>query len=72
MFLRILNILSWASAHGFSHFKDKKLRVGGYTEEVLEWCNYPHVSTHLDVKLAAKGYQINHLRTCALLRPVWW
>ena len=50
--------LSWASAHGCSQLKHQKLRVGGYTKEVLEWFDYPHASAHPDTKLAARVYHI--------------
>ena len=34
-------VLSRASAHGRSRLKHQKWGVGGYTEEVLGWFNYP-------------------------------
>ena len=36
----LIPVLSRASAHGCSQLKHQKLRVGGYTKEVLEWSNY--------------------------------
>ena len=39
-------VLSQASAHGRSQLKHQILRVGGYTEEVLEWFDYPRASAH--------------------------
>ena len=39
-------LLSRASAHGCSQLKRQKLRVGGYTEKVLESFNYPHARAH--------------------------
>ena len=47
-------VLSRASAHGCSHLKRQNLRVGGYTENVLKWFNYPHTWPH-HAKLAALG-----------------
>ena len=34
------------SAHGCSQLKRQNLRVGGYTENVLKWFNYPHARAH--------------------------
>ena len=42
----------WVLAHGCSQFKHHKLKVGGYTEEVLEWFDYPCASAH-------PGYEVN-------------
>ena len=48
-------VLSQASAHGHSQLKRQNLGVGGYTEKVLKWFNYPRERAHPDVKLAAMG-----------------
>ena len=48
-------ILSRASAHGHSQLKRQNLGVGGYTEKVLKWFNYPEQGPTPDAKLAAMG-----------------
>ena len=40
---------------GVHSSKRQKFRVGGYTENVLKWFNYPHARAHPDAKLAAMG-----------------
>ena len=48
--------LSRSSAHGRLQFKFQKLRVGGYTEElVLKWFNYPCARTHPRCKISYQG-----------------
>ena len=42
----IHTVLSQASAHGRSQLKHQKLRVGGYTKEMLECSNYLRTSAH--------------------------
>ena len=37
----------------------QKLRVGGCTEEVLEWFNYPHVITSQKVEITIPCYKVN-------------
>ena len=48
-------ILSQASVHGHSQLKHQKLGVGSYTEDVLEWFNYPHASTHPRCEVSCQG-----------------
>ena len=48
--------LSRSSAHGRLQFKFQKLRVGGYTEElVLKWFNYPRIRAHPRCKISYQG-----------------
>ena len=35
--------------------KHQKLGVGGYTEEVVEWFNYPRTSAHLGCEVSCQG-----------------
>ena len=53
-------VLSWASAHGHSQLKRKKLRVGGCMEEVLKLFNYLPARAHLGCKVSCQG-ALNHL-----------
>ena len=48
-------VLSRASAHGRSQLKHQKLRVGGYTEKVLEWFNYPCARAHPGCEVNCQG-----------------
>ena len=48
-------ILSQASAHGRSQLKRQKLRVGGCTEEVLKWFNYPPAKAHPRCEVSCQG-----------------
>ena len=48
-------VLSRASAHGRSQLKHQKLGFGCYTEEVLEWFDYPRASTHFGWKVSCLG-----------------
>ena len=48
-------ILSRASTHGHSQPKCHKLRVGGYTEKVLEWFNYPRARAHSGCEVSCQG-----------------
>ena len=45
-------VLSWASVHGHSQSKRHKLRVGGYTEKVLEWLG---ARAHSGCKVSCQG-----------------
>ena len=53
-----VTVLSWASAHGRSQLKCQKVRVGGYTEKLLKWFNYPRARAHPNAKLAVRVYRI--------------
>jgi len=48
-------VLSRASAHGLSQLKRQKLGVGGYTEKVLEWFNYPRARAYPGCELNCQG-----------------
>ena len=48
-------ILSRASTHGHSQPKRHKLRVGSYTEKVLEWFNYPRARAHSRSEVSCQG-----------------
>ena len=48
-------VLSRASAHGLSQLKCQKLGVGGYTEKVLEWFNYPRARAYPGCELNCQG-----------------
>ena len=50
-----ITVLSRASPHGCSQLKCQKLRVGGCTEEVLKWFNYPHARAHPRCKVGCQG-----------------
>ena len=41
--------------HGHSQLKHQKLRVGSYTEEVLEWFDYPRASTNPGYEVSCQG-----------------
>ena len=42
----VITVLSRASTHGCSQLKCQNLGVGGYTEKVLKWFNYPQARAH--------------------------
>ena len=48
-------VLSRASVHGRSQLKCQKLRVGSYTEVVLEWFNYPHARAQPRCEVNCQG-----------------
>ena len=48
-------VLPQTSAHGHSQLKHQKLMVGNYTEEVLEWSNYPHASALPGCEVSCQG-----------------
>ena len=52
------SVLSGASAHGHSQLKRQKVRVGGYTEKVLNGSTIPVQRPTPDAKLAARVYYI--------------
>ena len=66
--VQLFTVLSRASAHGCSQLKCQKLRVGGYTEKVLKWFNYPCARAHPECKVSCQG--VPHRRFVhALSRP---
>ena len=48
-------VLPKASVHRHLQLKRQKLRVGGYTEEVLEWFDYPRVSSRPGCEVSCQG-----------------
>ena len=50
-----ITVLSWASAHGRSQLKHQNLGVGGYTEKVLKWFNYPQARAHPGCEVGSHG-----------------
>ena len=50
-------VLSRASAHGHSQLKLQNLGVGGYTEKVFKWFNYPRARAHPGCKVGSHGAQ---------------
>ena len=49
-----------------------KLRVGGYTKEVLEWSNYLCASAHPGCNVSCQGILLHRCFTRASSRPAWW
>ena len=47
--------MSRASTHGRSQLKHQKLRVGSYTEKVLELFNYPSARAHPECEVNCQG-----------------
>ena len=45
----------WVSTHGNLQLKHQTLRVAGCIEEVCDWFNYPHASTHPRCKVTCPG-----------------
>ena len=52
---KMRTVLSRASSHGHLQLKCQKLRVGGYTEKVLEWFKYPHTRAHPGCEVNCQG-----------------
>ena len=48
-------LLSRTSAHGRSQLKRQNLGVGGYTDKVLKWFNYPRARAHPGCKVSSHG-----------------
>ena len=55
MLVYVYTILSQASAHGRLQLKRQKLRVGSYTEKVLEWLNYLRARAHPRCEVSSQG-----------------
>ena len=54
-------VLSRASAYGHSRLKHQNLRVGGYTENVL---NYPQARAHPGCKVSCHGTKSTCIVSC--------
>ena len=52
--------LLYCPSHGCSQLKCQKLRVGGYTEKVLEWFNYPCARAHSGCEVNCQGVSHRH------------
>ena len=65
--LHKITVLSRASAHGHSQLKHQKLRVGGYTQVVLEWFNYPRASTYPRCEVSCLGTELTSVVALPIL-----
>ena len=67
IYIKLLLVLSRASAHGLSQLKHQKLRVGGYTQVVLEWFNYPRASTYPRCEVSCLGTELTSVVALPIL-----
>ena len=51
-------VMSRASAHGRSQLKLQNFGVGGYTEKVLKWFNYPRARAHPRCEVGSHGVEL--------------
>ena len=58
MYFTIYTVLSQASTHGCSQLKHQNLMVGGYTEKVLKWFNYPRARAHPRCEVSCHGTEL--------------
>ena len=69
---KVSTVLSRASAHRHSQLKHQKLRVGGYTKEVLEWSNYLRANAHPWCEVSCQGrIDLNCRFARASSTPAW-
>ena len=61
-------VLSQASAHGHSQLKRQNLGVGGYTEKVLKWFNYPRERAHPGCEVGTHGAESTCIVGLSVLR----
>ena len=61
-------VFSRASAHGRSQLKFQNLRVGGYTEKVLKWFNYPRIRAHPGCEVGSHGAELTCIIGSSVLR----
>ena len=58
----------WASAYGHSQLQHQHLRVGGYTENLLKWFNYPHARAHLGREVNCYGTKWTCIVSSSVIR----
>ena len=61
-------VLSRASTHGCSQLKLQNLGVGGYTEKVLKWSNYPLARAHPRCEVGSHGAESTCIIGSSVLR----
>ena len=61
-------VLSRANAHGHSQLKRQKLRVWGYTENVLKWFNYSDARAHPGCKVSCHGTESTCIISSSVIR----